>query len=122
MNITIGIFQKQVVVSQEVPKETNIYYEGKKEDKKSIIPQVAYHGSLYPLAIDPFPYSYTSELLYSALPYYHQPIFVDLELLNDNNKKKIEQPTPGVNFKKNPEIPDVPPPQLPVKDKLQRSS
>lgn len=113
-------------VASEAPgiaKEADNKDNFKKEDRKPIIPQLTYHGSLYPLAIDPyFPYSYTSELLFPALPYYHQPIFVDLEHFNTDNKKKSEQPAPTVNFKKNPEIPDVPPPPLPIKNKTQRAA
>ncbi|KAB0800967.1 hypothetical protein PPYR_05321 [Photinus pyralis] len=96
--------------------------EDKRGDKKPSIPQLTYHGSLYPLAIDSyFPYSYSSELLFPALPYYQQPIFGDLGHINNGNtEKKVEIPYP-TNIKKNPEIPDVPPPPLPGKEKPRNS-
>ncbi|KAF5273372.1 hypothetical protein FQR65_LT04664 [Abscondita terminalis] len=102
----------------EISMDGNFKSKRNKEDKKPIIPQLTYQGSLYPLAIDSyFPYSYSSELLFPALPYYHQPIFVNLEHFNKDNTKKNNEVSPVANFKKNPEIPDVPPPPLPLKDK-----
>lgn len=96
-------------------------------------PELAYHGTLYPLAYDPyFPYAYTTDFLFpAALPFYQQPVFVDFT--QPDAKKKIQQQqqqqqqqviplkddplktAAAANFKKNPEIPDVPPPPLPVK-------
>ncbi|KAF5274600.1 hypothetical protein FQA39_LY07212 [Lamprigera yunnana] len=108
----------EMVETPEILTKINTKSETNKKDKKPIIPQLTYQGSLYPLAIDSyFPYSYTSELLFPALPYYQQPIFVDLQHSSkDHTKKNVQVPSP-TNFKKNPEIPDVPPPPLPVKDK-----
>ncbi|KAK4872199.1 hypothetical protein RN001_016323 [Aquatica leii] len=111
-------------IDDTLETSTDAYLKSKpsKEDKKPIIPQLTYQGSLYPLAIDSYiPYSYTSELLFPALPYYHQPIFIDLEHFNKDNVKKNKEVPSVANFKKNPEIPDVPPPPLPVKDKTKQA-
>ncbi|KAK5639139.1 hypothetical protein RI129_011631 [Pyrocoelia pectoralis] len=108
--------------SESPENDTERTVKDKLENKKPAIPQLTYHGSLYPLAIDPyFPYSYNSELLFPALPYYQQPIFVDLQHANKDSTKKIEEVPSATNFKKNPEIPDVPPPPLPVKEKTRKA-
>ncbi|XP_017771447.1 PREDICTED: uncharacterized protein LOC108558902 [Nicrophorus vespilloides] len=80
--------------------------------------QFAYHGSLYPLAYDPYiPYGYRQEYLYPALPYYQHPIYVEPQ----QQTVKEESPKPAINFKKNPDIPDVLPP-FPIKDERKGNS
>lgn len=102
------------------------------------MPELAYHGTLYPLAYDPyFPYAYTTDFLFpAALPFYQQPVFVDFTKKQEPQQQQqqpqqqpeLQVPQPedplktaaAANFKKNPEIPDVPPPPLPVKTDKKR--
>lgn len=94
------------------------------EKKPQQQPELAYHGTLYPLAYDPY-FPYASDLLFApSLPYYQQPVYVDLGQQQAAEAKPAEKASPlaepvktaaSANFKKNPEIPDVPPPPLPVK-------
>lgn len=113
---------------ESIANPAELSEENKPEEKKTkpqhSIPELAYHGSLYPLAYDPyFPYAYTSDFLFPALPYYQQPVFVDFSHFDGKQiEKEATEPvrksataTAAANFKKNPEIPDVPPPPLPVK-------
>lgn len=83
---------------------------------EKVVPQLSYHGTLYPLAFDPYlSYAYSNDFLFPTLPYYEHPVFVDLNNFKGTEKPKEREDTNlGVNFKKNPEIPDVPPPPLPV--------
>ncbi|XP_065159372.1 uncharacterized protein [Atheta coriaria] len=103
-------------------------------------PQLAYHDaySLYPVSYDPYlQYGYHQNYVYSPpLPYYQQPVYIDYahqtnyanapqkqekpEIVQENQRPVVpvlppQVPTasaapPHVNFKKNPEIPDVIPP------------
>lgn len=87
------------------------------QNEKKTSPQLSYHGTLYPLAFDPYlSYAYSNDFLFPALPYYEHPVYVDLNHFKEGEKvpEKIEVINPAVNFKKNPEIPDVPPPPLPI--------
>lgn len=109
-------------------------------EKKQQVPELAYHGTLYPLAYDPyFPYAYTTDFLFpAALPFYQQPVFADFtpqpSVATKKQQQQPQQVPPRIplleddplksaaaaNFKKNPEIPDVPPPPLPVKTDKKR--
>lgn len=120
-----GLNKTKLFLKEKVDRnKTDEEKEDSKPDKK--VPEVSFHGSLFPLAFDPyFPHSYTPEFLFPALPFYHQPIFVDIghyggKTKENPNKQKKEKeeisPIATANLKKNPDIPDVPPPPLPVKD------
>ena len=84
--------------------------------KDILKPQLFYHGTLYPLSFDPyFSYAYSNEFLHPTLPYYQHPVFVNSNHF-ENKKNSKGQLNPAINFKRDPEIPDVIPPLLPIKD------
>lgn len=106
----------QEATSSQSTVETN--KKDKTDPKNQPVPQLSYHGTLYPLAFDPYlSYAYSNDFLFPALPYYEHPVFVDLNQFKNAYKTTVnekEETKPAVNFKKNSDIPDVPPPPLPV--------
>lgn len=119
----IPLFQEATTEGIELTEENKS--SPAKEEKPSP-PELSYHGSLYPLSFDPyFPYAYTSDFLFPTLPYYQQPVFVDFTHLEGKKVKAKEEPAKpntSANFKKNPDIPDVPPPPLPIKQQKKRKA
>ncbi|KRT78128.1 hypothetical protein AMK59_8535, partial [Oryctes borbonicus] len=101
----------------EIAAESDKKNEAKTQSDTEKLPELSYHGTLYPLAFDPYlSYAYSNDFLFPALPYYEHPVFVDLHHFKGAEKvnREKEEINPAVNFKKNPDIPDVPPPPLPI--------
>ncbi|XP_025833871.1 uncharacterized protein LOC108737605 [Agrilus planipennis] len=101
---------------------------GSKEIKGSYH-EIKYHGSLYPVAVDPYyAYSYHNNLLVPTLPIYQQP-FIPPNIPKPTEvqeEKRVEEATQhkvkaAIDFQKNPEVPDVPTPPLPVRNKTPTS-
>ncbi|GJQ68191.1 hypothetical protein Trydic_g10746 [Trypoxylus dichotomus] len=109
--------KEEITAKAETATESDKKDEAKIKDDAEKLPELSYHGTLYPLAFDPYlSYAYSNDFLFPALPYYEHPVFVDLHHFKDVDKvhKEKEEINPAVNFKKNPDIPDVPPPPLPI--------
>nr|XP_022915402.1 uncharacterized protein LOC111425538 [Onthophagus taurus] len=90
--------------------------------QKKDTPQLSYHGTLYPVTYDPFfQYAYRNDYLFPALPYIQpHPVYVDMKRIETKKEEREEPVKPAVNFEKNPEVPDVPPPSIPFREKPQK--
>jgi len=146
----VGVAFPPIVVQQSGPENNHLLPSNLQQEKeistaespslqnvKMQMPHFAQHGSLYPLAYEPY-YEYHRQYLYPPLPYYQQyqhPVYVDVAQYENSKKSEgtLLQSSPSQAFlapvisqlqpqlqqpiqlqNKNPEISDVLPP-LPIK-------